>query len=56
MYKKLADEIIPTYYKDRVRWWDMSRTSIATIGPLFNSYRMAEDYVTKVYSVLRPDS
>jgi len=53
MYRKLADEIIPTYYSDRARWWNMSKTSIATVGPLFNSYRMAEDYVTKVYSLLQ---
>ena len=56
MYRKLAEEVVPTYYNDKERWWDMSRTSIATVGPLFNSYRMVEDYVTKVYSLLRRDS
>lgn len=56
MYRKLADEIVPTYYNDRARWWNMSRMSIATVGPLFNSYKMVGDYVTKVYSLLRRDS
>jgi starch phosphorylase len=56
LYRKLAEEVVPTYYGNKERWWGMSRTSIATIGPLFNSYRMVEDYVTKVYSLLRRDS
>ena len=56
MYRKLTDEIVPTYYNDKAKWWSMSRTSIATVGPLFNSYRMVGDYVTKVYSLLRRDS
>ncbi|MGD0477961.1 MAG: alpha-glucan family phosphorylase [Nitrososphaerales archaeon] len=56
MFRKLTDEIVPTYYNDRARWWNMSRMSIATVGPLFNSYRMVGDYVTKVYSLLRRDS
>jgi len=56
MYRKLADEIVPTYYNNRAKWWNMSRMSIATVGPLFNSYRMVGDYVTKVYSQLRRDS
>jgi starch phosphorylase len=53
MYRKLADEIVPTYYNDRARWSNMCRMSIATVGPLFNSYRMLGEYVTKVYSMLR---
>jgi hypothetical protein len=28
----------------------MAKASIATVGALFNSYRMVEDYVTRVYS------
>jgi glycogen phosphorylase len=55
MYKRLADEIAPAYYHDRERWQNMSRMSIATAGPLFNSYRMVGDYMTKVYSQLRRD-
>jgi starch phosphorylase len=50
LYSKLADAVLPLYYRDRQKWTEMSKASIATVGPLFNSYRMVEDYVTRVYS------
>jgi starch phosphorylase len=50
LYPKLSDSILPLYYHDRGRWLEMSKASIATVGALFNSYRMVEDYVTRVYS------
>jgi starch phosphorylase len=50
LYVKLSDSVLPLYYNDRGRWLEMSKASIATVGALFNSYRMVEDYVTKVYS------
>jgi starch phosphorylase len=50
LYVKLADSVLPTFYGKRERWVEMSKASIATIGPHFNSYRMLEDYVTKVYA------
>jgi starch phosphorylase len=49
-YDKLEERIVPLFYGNKPKWLDMARTSIATIGPLFNSYRMATEYVTKVYS------
>ena len=49
LYSKLSSTVLPTYYKDEERWVDMQKRSIATVGPLFNSYRMVEEYVTKVY-------
>jgi len=50
LYSKLSSSVLPTYYQDRERWVDMQKRSIATVGPLFNSYRMVEEYVTKVYA------
>ena len=50
LYSKLEDAVLPLYYRDRQKWTEMSKASIATVGPLFNSYRMVEDYVTRVYS------
>jgi glycogen phosphorylase len=50
LYKKLAEVILPTYYNDKKRWMWMSKEAIATVGPTFNSYRMASEYVSKVYS------
>jgi len=50
LYSKLSSSVLPTFYKDRERWVDMQKRSIATVGPLFNSYRMVEEYVTRVYA------
>ena len=50
LYVKLANSVVPTYYGQRDRWVEMSKSSIATVGPLFNSYRMTEDYMAKVYA------
>lgn len=50
LYQKLADTVVPLYYGGQDRWTEMSKASIATSGPLFNSYRMARDYVAKVYA------
>jgi starch phosphorylase len=50
LYSKLSSDVLPVYYHDRPRWIEMQKSSIATVGPIFNSYRMVEDYVTKVYS------
>jgi glycogen phosphorylase len=50
LYTKLAESVVPTYYGQREKWTEMSKSSIATVGPQFNSYRMAEDYLTRVYA------
>jgi starch phosphorylase len=50
LYNKLKTSILPTYYQNRERWWEMAKSSIATVAPLFNAYRMVEDYVARVYS------
>jgi starch phosphorylase len=50
LYSKLSGSVLPTYYNDHERWLEMAKASIATVGALFNSYRMVEDYVTRVYS------
>jgi len=50
LYSKLTSMVLPTYYRDPEMWREMQKRSIATVGPLFNSYKMVEDYVAKVYS------
>jgi starch phosphorylase len=50
LYSKLSSSVLPTFYQDRERWVEMQKRSIATVGPLFNSYRMVKEYVTKVYA------
>ena len=49
LFSKLSSEVLPVYYGDRERWIGMQKRSVATVGPLFNSYKMVEDYVSKVY-------
>jgi glycogen phosphorylase len=51
LYRKLSEDVLPLYYGHRDRWMEMAKSSIATAGGHFNSYRMTEDYVTKVYSL-----
>jgi glycogen phosphorylase len=53
LYRKLSEEVLPLFYEKGERWAEMSKSSIATAGSLFNSYRMTEEYVTRVYA---PDS
>jgi starch phosphorylase len=50
MYNKLSESIVPMYYHEKDKWWTMGKTSIATVGPIFNSYRMLSEYESKVYS------
>lgn len=50
LYDKLAASVVPAFYGDRGRWMEMSKASISTAGPVFNSYRMIENYVARVYS------
>ncbi len=50
LYGKLSGSIAPTYYLRRDKWWEMAKSSIATVAPFFNSYRMVGDYITRVYS------
>jgi glycogen phosphorylase len=50
LYRKLSEDVLPLYYGHGDRWSEMAKASIATTGSLFNSYRMTEDYLTKVYA------
>jgi starch phosphorylase len=50
LYQKLSESVLPTYYNEKERWWTMGKNSIATVGPVFNSYRMISEYEAKVYA------
>ena len=54
LYHKLSEFILPTYYHEKEKWWTMGKNSVATVGPMFNSYRMINEYEAKVYSRARP--
>ena len=54
LYELLQDQVIPTYYNHNKmgfpeKWVKMSKRSIATLLPSFNSTRMVGEYVAKTY-------
>jgi len=49
LYKKLEEIIIPTFYGNRDRWMEIMRYCIAINASFFNSYRMAQQYITNAY-------
>lgn len=54
LYELLQDRVIPTYYKQNKmgyspEWVKMSKRSIATLLPSFNSSRMVGEYVDRAY-------
>ena len=49
LYRKLAEVVLPLYYKDRARWLWMMKQSISKIGAYFNSQRMMRRYATEAY-------
>jgi starch phosphorylase len=49
LYRKLAERVLPLYYKDQKRWIWMMKQSISKIGAYFNSQRMMRRYATEAY-------
>ncbi|MBI5658285.1 MAG: alpha-glucan family phosphorylase [Nitrosomonadales bacterium] len=54
LYELLQDQVIPTFYNRNKmgysqEWVAMSKSSIATLLPRFNSTRMVGEYVAKTY-------
>ena len=45
----LEHEIIPTYYKNPVKWTKIMKTSMTDVLPYFDSGRMAQEYYEKMY-------
>jgi glycogen phosphorylase len=49
LYKKLEHVIIPMFYGDRKRWCEIMRHCIAINASFFNTYRMAQQYISNAY-------
>ncbi|MCB0344174.1 MAG: alpha-glucan family phosphorylase [Bdellovibrionales bacterium] len=49
LYRKLEEVILPCFYRERVRFLDIMRHSIALNGSFFNTERMMKEYVLKAY-------
>lgn len=49
LYDKLEHVILPLFYHDRDRFIDVMRNAMAINGSFFNTHRMIQEYVLKVY-------
>jgi starch phosphorylase len=49
LYDKLEHTILPQFYRNRDRFVDVMRNSIAVNGSFFNTHRMIQEYVLKAY-------
>lgn len=52
LYEKLEHKVIPCFYRDRSRFIEMMRFTIAVNGSFFNTHRMVAQYMNDAYSVL----
>lgn len=49
LYRKLAESVMPLYYKEPDRWRSMMKQAIGNIAYYFNSQRMMRRYATEAY-------
>jgi starch phosphorylase len=49
LYHKLRSVILPMYYRDRDRWIDIIRYTIALNASFFNTHRMVQQYAAEAY-------
>ena len=52
LYDKLERKVLTCFYKDRDRFSEMMRQTIAVNGSFFNTHRMLAQYVNNAYSAL----
>jgi starch phosphorylase len=45
----LRSVVLPTYYRDRDRWIDIMRYTIALNASFFNTHRMVQQYAAEAY-------
>ena len=48
LYQDL-DDMVTTYYANPKQWLSIMKSSIADIGPVFNTHRMVLEYLQKYY-------
>jgi starch phosphorylase len=49
LFEMLESEILPLFYDEPKKWWDLVETSMTQIVPYFDSDRMVDEYYTKMY-------
>ena len=54
-YRVLQEEVLPLYYDEPQRWWQLVKTSMREVVPYFDSDRMATEYYELLYSILKKE-
>ncbi len=49
LYRKLRTVVVPMFYRDRERWVDIMRQTIAFNASFFNTHRMVQQYTAQAY-------
>jgi len=49
LYRKLENDLLPTFYQRREHWIDVMRHAIALNASYFNTHRMVQEYATNAY-------
>jgi glycogen phosphorylase len=49
LYAKLEQKVLPLFYRDRVKYIDVMRHTIAVNGAFFNTQRMMGQYLRNAY-------
>lgn len=49
LYDKLRMVVVPMFYRDRERWIDVMRQTIAFNASFFNTHRMVQQYAALAY-------
>lgn len=49
LYRKLEEQVLPCFYKDRERFIGIMRHAIALNGAFFNTQRMVAQYLHDAY-------
>ncbi|MEX0587349.1 MAG: alpha-glucan family phosphorylase [Patescibacteria group bacterium] len=50
VYALIENEIVPMYYDQREKWWEMVKEALRSCGTRFNTPRMLEEY-SKLYQI-----
>ncbi|MCF7820304.1 MAG: alpha-glucan family phosphorylase [Candidatus Pacebacteria bacterium] len=53
LYHKIANIIMPMYYEDRSKFIEIMKNAVSLNGSYFNTYRMMQEYMAKVYFPLQ---
>jgi starch phosphorylase len=52
LYDTLEQKVVPCFYRDRNRFTEIMRYTIAINGSFFNTHRMVAQYMNDAYAVL----